>query len=134
MPVYALEKVGVCVLSVEVYQVTLSVPPSPLASIGTVGVRGIVVIIVGTELCVVMIVETVSCVSNKTTIRLQSWQLQRHSGTRGPWTISLNGTTILVSQVGLSTFLLLRVNSNGPKFSYEYRNRDFLVICKSTHC
>lgn len=87
MPVYALEKVGVCVLSVEVYQVTLSIPPSPLASIGTVGVRGIVVIIVGTELCVVMIVETVSCVMKTTRYDYNhdSYNATREQEAHGPY-------------------------------------------------
>lgn len=113
MPVYALEKVGVCVLSVEVYQVTLSIPPSPLASIGTVGVRGIVVIIVGTELCVVMIVETVSCVSDRTTTT-------RYNATRNKRPMDHIAQPNNKSCVSIRSllFFLLHVNSKGLKFPY----------------
>lgn len=61
---------------------TTRVPPTRLVNPGTVLEHiGVVVVVVRTELCVVLIVEAVSCVSDRatTTTRLQSWRLQRHS-------------------------------------------------------
>lgn len=61
---------------------TTRVPPTRLVYPGTVLEHiGVVVVVVRTELCVVLIVEAVSCVSDRatTTTRLQSWRLQRHS-------------------------------------------------------